>query len=374
MSTDPIDPGTVFAAKPCGPIVQLKIVGGAAFDTTALPSPYAIGRVTRPGELPRAEVQLPSPQVSQVHGVLEQRGPRLWYRDQRSTNGTYVRNAREDEFVLTRGMIFRVADVSMIALDALQVALRPRLRWALGLDDEVTVDHTLAQIAQDDALLIVGPAGYEAEALARAIHDSSGRRDYPFQAFRERLPRGGGGEERLRAARWGTVFIDLRAVGEVMMSFAQLVHGRREPLLHLRPIISVGSVSACHKLLGQMASEHAITVPPLVERRHEVPRLIELAMREQGATCGLGDLPATWPRAALTRRSWTRAQTLESLREVARRLRALIEHRGHEGAAAAALGMTRQNLNAWLRRQFVAPAEDPDDTGGGAGRGDGGRG
>lgn len=350
MGTNPLEPGRVFTAKPCGPVEFLRVIGeGERFELAKLPNPFAIGRVAKADERPRADVQLRSDRVSLIHGEVERRGDWLWYVDKGSKNGSYLHNERvTDNLPLVRGTIFRVADVSLIALDGLQERLRPRLAWTLGLDAHAVVDHSLARIAADEPLLVVGRRGDEAEQLARTIHDTSGRRDYPFRAFTGKVLREAEGE--LAATKWGTVFVDLRSVGKVTAAFAEIIAGRRRPELCLRPIIAVPSVTACHRLLGELVAEQSISVPPLEERRNEIPRLIDVAMADEGASCSTH---ALGPKrlAALTRPVLAKAQTLEGLRVVAERVRAVLETDSEE-AAAARLGITRQALNAYLHRLF----------------------
>lgn len=351
MGTSPFEEGQVFANRPCGPVMALALVEqGGTFDLANLPNPFAVGRTARDDERPRADVQLSSAQVSLIHAEIERRGDRLWCHDKGSTNGTFIHNEREPEpFPIRRGLVFRVADVPLIALDQLQLELRTRLAWTIGLDQHARIHHAIAKIADDQPLLIVGPRGHEAEKLARTIHDTSGRRDYPFRSFTKTLRRGD--DALLREAKWGTIYIDLREVGDVMKSFAEIVLGRREASLQLRPIISVPSIAKCHKLLGQMAAEAAIDLPTMVQRRSEIPRLIDMLMAEAGASCTTAALgPVRF--ASLQSEAVAKNLTLGALHGVARRLRAFIEHDGNESAAAEALGMSRQNLNAWLHRLF----------------------
>lgn len=351
MGTNPFQPGAVFTTKPCGPIEVLRVIGESdKFEIAHLPNPFAIGRVARSGERPRADVQLRSEQVSLIHAELERRGERLWYRDKRSTNGTYVHNERvHDDIPLTRGAIVRVADASIIALDGLQERLRPRLAWTLGLDAHGVVDYSIARIAEDYPLLIVGRRGDEAETLARAIHDTSGRREYPFRSFNARLPRRA--EQLLHEAKWGTVFVDLRTVGKVTSAFADVIAGRTHPGLCLRPIVAVASEKVCHKLLGKMVAEQSIAVPTIEERRLEIPRLLDIAMADEGATtCSVATLSRR-RLDALARPRLAKTMTLAGLRTVANRLRAVLEEKREE-AAAARLGLTRQALNSYLHRLF----------------------
>jgi len=100
-----------------------------------------------------------------------------------------------------------------------------------------------------------------------------------------------------------------------------------------------------------MAAEASIDIPTMVERRFEIPRLIDMLMAESGATCTTAALDPIRV-ASLQSEAVARNLTLGSLHGVARRLRAYIEHDGNETATAEALGMSRQNINAWLHRLF----------------------
>ena len=353
MSTMPRPSGAVFTNEPTGPITRFRVVGTPVeIDLRTLPDPdrFTIGRTPKPGELMRADIQLDDTHVSLVHGELERRGEHLWYTDKQSKNGTYVRNDRESTFVVKRGLMFRVAEPTLLALDELLVRLRHEIARCIGLDDHQGVDYAVARVVDDRPVLLIGPAGSDQERLARAIHDASGRRSYPFLSISS--PLGKLAEDRFDAAKWGTVFVDLYRVGKVTQTFARRLLGADKPLLHLRPVIAGPALDKCEAVLGQLAQAQAITLPPLDRRRQDALRLI----REWFEAAGRPSAPLLarlQPArlAHLTARSWP--GNLVQLREAAERLAAFLTHDRLEDAAASLRpAITRQALAAYLRRLF----------------------
>jgi hypothetical protein len=341
----------VFRIAAPSRITTLRVRGtGQQLVLPATPS-FTLGREPTTGDpaAPHADVRVPSRRkaVSLVHATFEWRGDRLWCRDERSTNGTFADDQpQHDWFCITSGMRLDVGDTKLLALDWRLAALQTPLAWCLGLDAVAAVDRALGLVPEDGPLLLTGPRGCDQEWLARRIHDASGRREHPFSAFTTKLPRGA--DALLTDARWGTVFVDLATVGKVSKAFAAKLFGGDTSPLRLRPIISATSHIASQRAFEDLAQTQMLQLPPLAQRREEVPRLFDALMAEHGSRHRIRDLGP--PRIErLMEHDWP--SNLDELREAERRIRALLEG-GNKTQAAKLVGSSRQALDKFLRRIF----------------------
>jgi hypothetical protein len=102
---------------PVGQKVSLRILDGERRGQVhVLERPRVlIGRV---GGGTQADLELPDPQVSRSHAILECYGARFVLRDLQSTNGTFVGTARVTEAELTRDGQFRVGQTSFMIIVA----------------------------------------------------------------------------------------------------------------------------------------------------------------------------------------------------------------------------------------------------------------
>jgi DNA-binding NtrC family response regulator len=91
-----------------------------------------------------------------------------------------------------------------------------------------------------------------------------------------------------------------------------------------------------------------LQLPPLIQRRDEIPRLFDQLMAEHGSRARVRDLGPS--RAArLVEHDWP--ANLDELRAAERRIRALLEG-GNKTQAAKRVGSSRQALDKFLRRIF----------------------
>ncbi len=316
----------------------------------ALPSvvSFTLGREKAPGDPPepRATVRLPSKGkgVSLQHAVFEWRGDRLWCRDAGSTNGTQAnRQPQHDWFVVHSGMRLDFGDVAVIAMDWRLAGLCQPLAWCLGLEAHHEVDQAISTIQGGGPLVLIGPRHNDQEWLARKIHDASDRREYPFTPITSKLPRGN--SPVLTAARFGSVYVDLAAVGKVTSSFASELFAGESPHLLVRPIIAAPTHVAVQRALQQLGEAQAMTVPPLARRQAEAVQLIDVLLKEHKSPHRLKDLGDTQV-TRLAEHEWA---NLSEIREAERRIRAVLET-NNRTQAAARIGTSRQALNKFLAR------------------------
>jgi eukaryotic-like serine/threonine-protein kinase len=102
---------------PAGRRVSLKILDGARRgDVYVLERPRIL--IGRTGGGSQADVELPDPQVSRAHALVECHGSRIVVRDLKSTNGTFVGSARVTEAELAPNGEFRVGQTAFQILVA----------------------------------------------------------------------------------------------------------------------------------------------------------------------------------------------------------------------------------------------------------------
>jgi len=98
-------------ALPEGRQVSLRILDGERQgEVYVLERPRIL--IGRAGGGSQADVEVPDPQVSRAHALLECHGTRFVLRDLKSTNGTFVGSARVTEATLGSEEEFRVGQTS----------------------------------------------------------------------------------------------------------------------------------------------------------------------------------------------------------------------------------------------------------------------
>lgn len=240
-----------------------------------------------------------------------------------------------------------------------------------GMADEIiggstglsNVMEMVRQVAPlNNTVLILGETGTGKEIIANAIHFSSPRKDGPFikmncGALPENLidselfghERGaftGAVAEsrgRFERAEGGTIFLD--EIGELPQSaqvrlLRVLQHHEVERVGGKRPLpVNIRVIAATHRNLQEMINQGSfredlwyrlsgfpITVPPLRQRKEDVPALTRHFMAVKSRELGLGYPPSIAPGALLqlTEYNWPgNVRELENLVE-----RELIRHRG----------------------------------------------
>jgi hypothetical protein len=334
------EPG--LALPPSAPVIALRVVGK---NLELRLSPERNSFTLGSAKAPEVDLTIDSAHVSRLHALVHRKGNRLTIIDHVSTNGIYWRNHREPSFEVVAGASFRVADVALLALDEQLALLRPRLLWALGLGAHEAADAALEEIALDAPILVLGKPGSDQEALARDIHATSPRRSAGFVGAPSHFDSRGDQVAALVQASRGTLFADLGRDGTLPSFFVSHLFG---VTYHTRPIIAAPTYERAAAVLG---ADHArrmrvINVPPIADRRADVPRLLDAMLVQAGSSRTVAEL-GDERVAALLAFDWPR--NFDDLRRTAPRLLALIEHRKLTPAAQS-LGVTKASLHEALDR------------------------
>ena len=339
------------------------------------------GDVLRIGKGPDVDLVLRDPAVSREHCeiVRDERGFLL--RDLGSTNGTRLDGAEVREGYLHPGAVITIGRVELqVRTYDEQIELSPSSRDRFGElcgDDPVmrSAFGLLERIADTDAtLLIGGETGTGKDALARSVHAASKRSKGPFvsvdcgslvaslvesELFGHEKGSFTGAVERRKGAfelaQHGTLFLD--EIGELPLE----LQPRLLRVLEMRRVRRVGGntelavdlrvIAASHRNLLQEVERGKfrkdlyfrlavvpVWLPPLRERRGDVPRIAEQLLERI-----YGDQLPGEPRPAL---SAAVAQALSAhdwpgnVRELRNVLeRAALLGRGRGGLDLAAAGL-----------------------------------
>jgi len=266
--------------------------------------------------------------------------------DHGSTNGTYVGNVRVHRAVVPSGSVVRVGSTSL------------RLREGAGGTVEVHAEDSLAgfrgrtpsarrlmaQVARaataTASVLIVGESGTGKEVLARALHELGPRAGAPFEVVdcgalvpalvaselfgHERGAFTGADRQHIGAferARGGTVFLD--EIGELPVSVQASLLGALERRRFRRVggqkdiPVDARVVSATHRDLRAQVNDGSfrldlyyrlavvtLEVPPLRERKDDIPLLVEHFLREGGHDGPVSELISPTAMASLATHRW----------------------------------------------------------------------
>jgi len=267
------------------------------------------------GSHPEADLPLTDGTVSRYHAELALLPEGVRVRDLKSTNGTFVGDSRIEAAVVAAGSEVRLGRTRVEFLPAdvpvgdapseresfgrLVGAARP-MRQLFGL---------LEKVAGTDApVLIHGEAGVGKSEAARAVHEASSRGLGPYVEIDLRGGIGAHaiGEEMARASG-GTVVLDHVDEAPVALqdALSMALDRRERGIINVRPITlartdlraRVESGALRRDLWFSLASVR-ILVPPLRERREDLPRLVRDLVRSIGypdvglTTAELGSLRA----------------------------------------------------------------------------------
>ena len=263
--------------------------------------------------------------------------------------GTWVRVTGEGvDRPVAAGGRFDAAGVSMLVLDAAQVALRPTLAHYLGADLD-DVDRALVAIADPSAaLIIVGPRGSEHDRLARAIHDATGHGSLEMIAanatpaeVRARL------DELRTHADLGAVYVDTASLRGCSMP-ALLAAVITDPKRRVRTFLAGRNTRSVHSALRHHGGNFGtLVIPPVGDRFREVPALLNSLLREMGSPHSTAEL-APDRVEAMVAHGWR--DNHEALRHTAERLHAYLSHERNLSAAARSLGRSPDSLTEALYR------------------------
>jgi len=262
--------------------------------------------------------QLEFPGVSRQHAEVFARGPLWVVRDLGSTNGTFLNGERVEQAALTEGDVLRLGDcVGVVVRTATQAEpatreVLPGIFFGPGMSD---VLDTVTQVAPTTLPVVIeGPTGTGKEMVARALHGLSGRSG-PLQAvncgalppalaeaelFGHRKGAFTGAEQsslgHVRAAHGGTLFLDelYDLAPAVQVKLLRVLQERQvTPLGETRPVavdirVVAASLTPLAKLVadGRLREDLAarldgisIRLPPLRERRADIPGLLDYFLR-----------------------------------------------------------------------------------------------
>jgi DNA-binding NtrC family response regulator len=317
--------------------VGVEVVAGPDVGRSALGEQLAIG--TAGG----STLRLTDPKVSRFHAELRPDANGIVVIDHGSSNGTFVGSTRLERGVVVPGTLLRLGDTTLRVGDAqpVQVDIASDA-VATGLVGRSPVMRRLfAQVVKaansDVSVLVDGESGTGKELVARALHDLSPRRTQPFVTIDcGSLPpsllaselfgheRGAfTGADRAQpgafeAAHGGTVFLD--EIGELQPAVQATLLG----VLERRTVKRLGSrtevavdvrvVAATHRELRAEVNRGGfrldlfyrlavvtLTVPPLRDRRDDVPALVEHFLRDAGWDQPIGALISEPAMDALSR-------------------------------------------------------------------------
>lgn len=294
-----------------------------------------IDESTRVGTDPRCALSLTDDRVSGMHLSLRPDGDGFECIDLQSRNGTLYEGSKLTRASLPFGATLKLGRTAIRIAPitrALQVEPSRSTRFGRLIGRSLAMRELFAVLelaAQSDvSVLSVGETGTGKELVARALHEEGPRRNAPFVAIDcSALPEGlieselfghvkgaftGATRDRRGAfqrAAGGTLFLDelgtmppnvqarlLRAVEERRV---RPVGSDREVEVHAR--IVAGSRDALAPLVADgrfrgdlfyRLSVLRLSIPPLRERREDIPLLVEGLLRERGiASSGLEQRP-----------------------------------------------------------------------------------
>lgn len=272
--------------------------------------------------------------ASRRHCEIRQQESGVLLRDLGSTNGTVVQGVRVCEVYLTQGVEFQVGQTRLVFCplpETVSCPLSPRESFG-RLNGRSTAMRRVFHVAEtyaraDIPILIQGETGTGKELLAEAIHAHSPRRKGPFAVIDcGALAKGvieselfghakgsftGAGVERMGAfeqAQGGTVLLD--EIGELelelqpkLLRVLEKKEVRRVGSNTVRPV-DVRILAATNRNLEREVREGRfredlyyrlstvkIELPPLRQRREDIPLLVDCILRE---LTGSAD-PAAWP-------------------------------------------------------------------------------
>ncbi len=297
----------------------------------------AAGRVGRDSML---ALGLEDAQMSREHFELELRAGTLCLRDLGSRNGTFVGGKQLDaRSELRSGSVVRAGSTLFIAVPN----LRPFERAPTRTDAGIVAGPATARLLSlargigkaADQLFITGESGSGKELVAAAFHGASDGRPGPFVAVNCATIQGGLAERLLFGARRGSFtgadsdaegYVQAAAGGTLFLDeIAELEPAVQAKLLRFmetREFFALGDVrprrvelKLCFATLKDLAREveqgrfradlrhrlatPAIALPPLRERKEEIPHLIAASLVGTRVTSGLSfverALIAEWP-------------------------------------------------------------------------------
>jgi len=348
-ATDPLSADVVGAALHSSEsITALRLVGTE--HDLALP-PRNVLRIGTGAVDVRVPVLGTERPVSREHAELTRQGSDdgTWLQvvDLESTNGTFFEGARERDFAVKAGQRFSVATTELLVMDKSLARLRRVLEGFFGPTEHQLLDDNLTLLVEQDAILLLGGRGSERGHLAHAIHECSRRRRHPFREVRKPAGEPESLLADVEAAAHGTVFVSLDNLG-ARAGLSPLIKALFDPKYGVRPILAARDLAQVCAALSVTATRfRTLTVPPVRNRPHDVPALLDFMLAEWGSPHRVVELKPD-RLAAMCEFEWPRNRA--ELRETAERLGALLAHRGNLSAAAKAIRQDYESFRRALAR------------------------
>jgi len=336
------------APKAAPPLELVELTSGSSLSLSPRASPYVVGSA------PGCDLLIDDPFVSASHCAVVVRADALELRDLQSKNGTFVGTARIERARIGVGARLRLGQTVVELRSSRGGRGFTRL---VGSSAELRGALSMARRAapSDCSVLILGETGTGKELVARAIHESSPRSGGPFVALNcGAIPRelvaaelfghvrgaftGAIGERDgvFASADGGSLFLD--ELGELPAEqqphlLRVLETSRVTPVgSHQERPVAVRLIAATNVLdvggldsplrpdLYHRLATVVVDLPPLRERRTDIPELVRHFMRELEGRYGPREITET-TMAALARLPWP--GNIRELRQAVHRATAL---------------------------------------------------
>ncbi|MCU0685717.1 MAG: sigma 54-dependent Fis family transcriptional regulator [Polyangiaceae bacterium] len=309
-------------------VVAAPAGGGPAVEAALGVGPLIVGAD------PACDLVVTDARVSRRHCELTLGERGVVVRDLGSKNGTFVDGVQIVEAYVGPGSTLSAGDCRLLVRfgpSASRVPLSRGVRFGDALGGGVAMRALFAQLERaapsDETLLLLGESGTGKELLARGVHERSSRRAGPFVVFdctavaptlleselfgHVRGAFTGASASRaglLERARGGTLFID--ELGELPLDLQPKLLRALESR-QFRPVgggdfrdFDARVVAATHRDLKARVAEGTfrqdlyyrlavleLMVPPLRERREDIPLLVERFLASQSPPRSGDDLP-----------------------------------------------------------------------------------
>src|SRR3954463_5501513 len=285
--------------------------------------------------------------VSGTHFEVSARDDGYRLRDLNSRNGIFVGDLRVRDAYLRPGTIFRIGHTNIqfqTLQDVVEIELSKKDRFDALLGASPAMREIFAQLEKvapsELTCLITGETGTGKEMVARALHNASGRKARPFVVLdcgsipRELIESTLFGHEKgsftgavnqhdgcFMQASGGTIFLD--EIGELDITLQpkllrvleqreiKRVGGDRTIKVDVRVLAAtnrdlrdeVNKATFREDLYFRLSVVH-VELPPLRERREDIPGLATYFLREIGARRGMAMAWSQDALAALVIHSW----------------------------------------------------------------------
>jgi hypothetical protein len=244
--------GGLSPFPPRGPVTSLRVLG-RGFEVALDPNKteFVIGRDYPPA----VDAHLPFRRVSQQHATITRQRDGLLVKDMGSRNGIgswspggWSEYERVEELIAHVGSRFRVADIALHCLDDELQELVDLLTRYCQPDAHGDVDQLLTVVPYWCPVVLLTLWPERAEALARALHAGTAKRDRPFTVIAEVPTSSEAIDDLLTRADCGTVFLDLADRAELPRYFVERLLSEH---YHLWPIITASSQELLYPAIGQ---------------------------------------------------------------------------------------------------------------------------